>query len=285
MNNEPIDAEYTETKAVATVQPAALPPMLRDLSQPGALDRAVEQMEKLIEYKDRVMQLCVKRAKPGDICNLNDKPHFTEQFCEQVMSRLGGGTIQILEKSWEDHGDGHWGYCVTCRVTIDGLGTSDGIGMATTRDQFLGSVQAKVYDRDQRRKVAKTDAAGNPVLTREIDEVSRHNILQHARTRAVGKALRNILGLNSYTWEELEAWGFAREASTAVAYDGKGATKSTASGSKARLMDFINRKAFTWPQVSATQKELGLDGKAMELSEGDMAKLVDALAEKEAAKS
>jgi hypothetical protein len=156
--------------------------------------------------------------------------------------------------------------------------------MATTRDQFLGSVPKTEWSDRERRKVAKLDRDGNPVLTRELDEVSRHNLLQHARTRAVGSALRKMLGLNNLTWEDLAQWGHNPDASASVSY-GKGEDGGEAPTGdaklKAKLFDLVKRKATDWKQIGALQKELGLGaGKALELADADLARLIEEIEKK-----
>ena len=269
--------KQTETpeKDVIVHSQANLPAMTLDLTAEGALEQAVLRMEKLVEYKDQVVKLCVRRAKPCDIIGMgygkDEKPYFTESFCELLMSRIGGGEIEILNKELEEFDDGNFGYTVHVKVTIHGLGTSDGIGMATSTDQFLGSVQKK-----DKSKNPMTDRAGNPVLTRKIDEVSRHNLLQHARTRAVGKALRNLLGLNSYSWADLRAMGLNQNASASVNYGNQ--SNGAPDELTEKLRGFVKNKIFNWTQITEVQKDLNInDCRALELPAEDMKKLVTEL--------
>lgn len=272
-NSEPIEADFTE-RSVAVVQSAALPAMALDLSQPGALQKALDRADAMVDFKDQMIARCVKRAKPLDIVSLGGKPYFTEAFCEQLMARIGGGTIQILSKEWEPLDDGHFSCTVVVRVDMPGLGGSDGLGMATSKDSFLGETRS-----------------------RTIDQVSRHNLLQHARTRAVGSALRKLLGLSSFSWDELKAWGFDQAKSSAVEYKKGGSSKpapkssgASSSGSgeatgktKGRIVDFVNRKIFNFDQIGDVQKEIGLsDCRAMDLDEESMNKLADELVKREA---
>ncbi|MCK4302810.1 MAG: hypothetical protein KAY24_01075 [Candidatus Eisenbacteria sp.] len=278
-----IDAEYSETKAVAVIERPSTLPMARDLTAPGAIEHALQQTGAMIEYKDRVIELCVKKARPSDIIGMGKgrdaAPYFAEAFCEQLLARIGGGEIRILSKDYEDHGEGHYGYTVTVRIDIPGLGATEGLGMATTRDQFLGCVPAKKWNDKTRKKEPVYDSAGQPVMTRQADEVSRHNLLQHARTRAVGSALRKMLGLSGYTWDDLEAMGFSREGSSNVAYDKKQKPKSDAPAALvAQLRSFDKNKIFSWNQIGKIASEIGLpDSRALDLSKDDMQKLVNEL--------
>lgn len=284
-DDEAIDVGY-KTSAVAVIErPNTLPTL--DLTAPGAIEAAVAKMEAMLEFKERILMVCIKRAKPTDIMGMghgrDEMPYFSEAFCEQIASRLSDhAEIRLVSKELEHYDDGHYGYLAHYRIHIPGLGTTDGIGLATTKDQFLGVKTAKVWNNQTRKKEAKLDSAGNPI-TQAPSEVSRHNLLQHARTRAVGSALRKLLGLTSLTWEDLESMGFSREGSTRVAYDGKKAAASDAPPALvAKLKGFVTSKTFTWPQVSSISQELSLKGRALQMNKEDMTKLVAELTKRAA---
>jgi hypothetical protein len=250
-----------------------------DLTRPGAIDGELARMAAMLEFKQKALALLVKRAKPTDITSQKgdkgqDHPWFSEAFLEQAAALMGGYTMQITSKDFEQYDGGHFGYCVQVRVELRGIGVSDGIGLATSRDQFLGSVEKKVWSDEERKKVPLLDDNDQPVLTREVSEVSRHNLLQHARSRAVGKALRNILGIAGMTWAELETMGYHKDGSATVDY----AKNTRGSTPKSRVAGHVSSKKFTWADVGTLQKSLGLGtGKALDLDDAGLTKLADAL--------
>ena len=236
----------------------SIAPTTMDMATPGAVEHRLKCITAMMDLKDKVLELCIRKAKPTDIMTLGGKPYFTESFCEQILSRLGNGSVQIINKEYDKQEDGHYSYCVTVRVAVSGLGVADGIGMATSNDNFLGVNNG-----------------------RALDQVSRHNLLQHARTRAVGKALRGLFGLEKYTWEELAKLGFTKSSSPKVDYKKKAPSKSNATAAtKKALYAFV--KDGDWSAINQAQDDLGIKGKAVELSEADMKKVVTHLEEAQA---
>jgi hypothetical protein len=284
MSNEPIITESQLIQRAEMEKSVVAPPAFEiDLSSPEAIQRHVQQMSGMMEYKAEVIKIGVKRAKPEDIRSMAKKPYFTEAFCEQLFAMLGGGTVQLLKNDLTQEEDGNFSYCVIVRISHPILGSIDALGSASSRDQFLGSVQKKVWDDKLGKKVPLFDKDQNPVMTRTLDEVSEHNLQQHARTRAVGSGIRKLLGLMNYTWEELEDMGKNRNDSDETGFDGNDGKPSDETPAdpklKAHLTDLVlNKKLFTWKEVGDYQKDLGLSkGKARELANDEMAKLVEAL--------
>jgi hypothetical protein len=254
MSNEVKTVDSTDIVVMGSIAPQAV-----DMGSPGAVEYRLRCIEAMMDLKDKVLDLCIRKAKPADITDLGGKPYFTESFCEQILSRLGNGSVQILSKEFDQQEDGHYGYTVQVRVEVSGLGTADGIGMATSNDSFLGVNNS-----------------------RALDKVSRHNLLQHARTRAVGKALRGLFGLEKFTWNELSEMGFVRNDSAKVDYKKKAPAKDggATAATKKILYSFINDG--DWSDINKAQQDLGIKGKSVELSEDDMKRLIAELESRKA---
>ena len=283
MNNEPIITEaQLLQRADMEKSMVATPHFDIDLLSEEAIDLHIKKVEGMMTLKSRIIETAVKQAKPSDIRGMgkgsDEKPHFCAAFCEQIFAMLGGGKTELLNADLRQEEDGNFSYCVLMRISHPVLGSIDCIGQASSRDQFLGSVPKKVWDDKLGKKVPVVDGKGDIVMTRTLDEVSEHNLQQHARTRAVGSGIRKILGIGNCTWAQLEAMGFDRNESSRTTFDKKPSTSQKLQKLRSKLHDYVNKGTFTWAQIQRNQKDLGLgEGRAIDLAEDETEKLIRAL--------
>ena len=244
---------------------------LTDLSTDAAMDAAVKHFENALKFKDRALALAVRTARAGAIVDMAGKPYFSESECERILSLLGGGSVQILSVTREDGADGNYGIQVMARVAHPTLGTFDGLGFASTSDQFLGTAHGK----------------------RDVEDVSSHNLRQHAFTRAKGSAIRKMLSLTSMTWQELAAMGFERGKGGTVNYkkdETKAADKTTKAPARKpapkppevpadvlalrkTIEDAVSSDSVSMQEIAELKKEFGFGEDERVMESVDVAKL------------
>lgn len=186
-----IDAEYQTTTLPAVTQSQSLsvpaPPqapmsIFGDITTPEGFQRAIQAVENGMKLRRHITQLAVATGQAESWIDMDGSPYCTEAECERILAMIGA-SVTLLRKTLEPEDDGNYGVEVEVRLEHPLLGAWTGIGYAHTADPFLGTNSGR-----SRRK---------------LDEVSRHNIQQHAYTRAKGDLTRKLMGLSGYTWETL----------------------------------------------------------------------------------
>lgn len=261
----PIQEEDREPSAVELMQPPQAV-VLTDVSTPAKLALALEQTRNLMEYKAEVLKLAISQARPQDVEN-HDGPYFRAYFCRRMLGMLGAGQTQVLSPPKRvDEPDGHFSYWCIVGVTHPAFGTFTGYGSAHSMDKFLGT-NADAW---------KEKANGRG---RRLEEVSRHNIAQHAITRAEGSALRKMLGLSGLTWDDLKGLGFNPGGARQVDYNaGQRREGRRATGLAAKLWAGMKAKAIEIPGVAKfAEEELGYTGKLKEAPDEVLAQLISAM--------
>jgi len=179
---------------------------------------------------------------------MGPNPYITEALCETIFQMIGGGTITAKRPVVEADGEGI-GAEVEVTVTHPLFGAVDAIGYYHESE----------IDDDARSAISS----------------KKYIVRQRARTRAIGSALRKLLGLAQITWDELKAYGFNQDSAAGADFKAKG---SGGSPLKSRITAHIQAKHVTWGDISTLQKSLGLGtGKALDLDDASLTKLADAL--------
>lgn len=191
---EIIEGDFAQTQtlpAAVNHQPPAAPvSIFGDLTTTEGLQRAIAAVENGMKLKRHVTQLAIASGPAESWIDMDGSPYCTEAECERILAMIGA-SVTLLRKTLEPEEDGNYGVEVEVRLEHPLLGSWTGIGYAHTADAFLGTNSGK-----SRRK---------------LDDVSRHNIQQHAYTRAKGNLTRKLMGLSGYTWETLyQQFGFER---------------------------------------------------------------------------
>lgn len=183
-----------------------------DISTPKGLLQAVSYVKNAMAFKAQVLELAVRTATSKDIQDFQGKPWFSEESLEGILAMLGA-EVRFLSGVREDdpNGSGHWGFQALAEISHPMLGKFNGLGYAHTTDAFLGTN----YD-SKERALERGDRSPKGRL---LEEVSPHNMRQHAFTRAKGKAARNMLACGKMTWDQLEKWGFKRGEGGTVSFD------------------------------------------------------------------
>ena len=219
---ETYDAEFTESgpEAAVMVRPASAPaPAMTgafaalaavDLSTEDGLQTALTIAGNALRLQEAILNMVVKMTTEDDWDNLGGKPALSEAACERMLSAIGA-EVKILSETWEWDGEvydpaakqfrpdrkGHFGVRIHIQIRNPLFGTRDGIGMAHSSDQFLGTKG------DEKAKAIAEGADPEKVKGRLIEDVSRHNIYQHAFTRAKGNATRKAFGASGRSWDVL----------------------------------------------------------------------------------
>lgn len=174
--------------------------MIQPLGSP-ALALTREDMEKAMETARRIRQLKIdalsmalqNEAREDAVTKLkrgNGGPYFSEWFLHDLWAITGGGRLSCIQPPTRHALEGgHYYYACAWRAEHRWFGSVDGFGIASTRDPFLGENE-------------KEDDEGK-VTGRSLEDVSPHNLAQHASTRAKRNALEELLGTQGWNWELL----------------------------------------------------------------------------------
>lgn len=239
-----------EPETVALVQqpaPGMFSPMA--LASQSGLDAATKAIENAIEFKKRAIRAALKGAPPRSVVRMGPNPYITEALCETIFQMIGGGTITAKRPV----------------VEADSEGIGAEVEVAVTHPLF-GSVDAVGYYHE-----SEIDDDARSAITSK-----KYIVRQRARTRAIGSALRKLLGLAQVTWDELKAYGFDQGSAAGADFKGKG--NSGGSPLKARITAHVQAKHVTWGDITALMGSLGLGkGKALDLDDAGLTKLADAL--------
>ena len=252
INGEIVVSE-SSTRPIAVVEAPRNPVAEFDFHSDAGLDRAVEFTKRAIEYVNRVLRAALSTARSGSIIDQDGKPYFTKNECARLLRMLGGATTELVSSRIvrDEDGSGHWGNEVVARVSHPVLGSAEGMGFAHTTDKFLGTNYG--------------------TSRRTLDRVSRHNLRQHAFTRAKGAAIRELLDLSGRTWAELESLGLERGKGASVKYDkgtgGKG--KNTRAAKKddlgAELSALTKSGVTSWSELGSIAAKIGYtDGRLLD---------------------
>jgi len=195
-----IDAEYqttvtlpavTTTQSLPTPQPPQAPmSIFGDITTPEGFQRAIQAVENGMKLKRHITQLAVATGQAESWIDMDGQPYCTEAECERILAMIGA-SVSITRKEIEREDDGNYGVEVEVLLQHPLMGSWIGLGYAHTTDPFLGT--------------------NNGTSRRKLDQVSRHNLQQHAYTRAKGNLVRKLMGLTGYSWETLyQQFGFKR---------------------------------------------------------------------------
>lgn len=240
-NDEP------ETVAlVAQPAPGMFSPMA--LASQSGLDAATKAIENAIEFKHRAIRAALKGAAPRSVVRMGPNPYITEALCETIFQMIGGGTITAKRPVVE--------------ADAEGIGAEVEV---TVTHPLFGSVDAVGYYHE-----SEIDDDARSAITSK-----KYIVRQRARTRAIGSALRKLLGLAQITWDELKAYGFEQGTAAGADFKAKG---NGCSPLKARITAHVQAKHVTWADITTLMKSLGLGtGKALDLDDAGLTKLADAL--------
>lgn len=244
--SEIIEGDFAESTAVTVrdAPPVALTGIAAgfhgiDLSRPEGLEKALTLARSALTLQTEVLKMVVQLTTESDWDELGGKPALSAAACERTLSALGA-RVEIVDEVWEwdehvwdpdaqqlvPNKKGDFGCKMRVRIEHPILGIRDGVGLAHSTDQFLGTkggAKAKAIE----------EGASPDIKGRLVSEVSRHNIYQHAYTRAKAAATRKAIGASGRTWDSLRtSYGLAQGTGNRVDYGSKGepAARKTESG-------------------------------------------------------
>lgn len=190
---EIIEADFQAETLPAVHQPQALTASMTifgDITSPEGLARAIATVENGMKLKRHITQLAIATGPAESWIDMEGTPYCTEAECERILAMIGA-SVTITRKDLEREEDGNYGVEVEVLLQHPLMGAWTGLGYAHTTDPFLGTNHGK--------------------SRKTLDQVSRHNLQQHAYTRAKGNLVRKLMGLTGYTWETLyQRFGFER---------------------------------------------------------------------------
>jgi hypothetical protein len=244
------DQDEPETVAlVAQPAPGMFSPMA--IATQSGLDAATKAIENAIEFKARAIKAALTGCPPKSIVKMGPNPFITEALLVTIFTRIGGGTIQAKPTKVERD--------------EDGLGAE--VELTITHPLF-GSVDAIGYFHESEID----DGAHSSIAAR------KYIIRQRAKTRAIGNALRQMLGLAQPTWEWLAQFNIKPDDCAGADFKGKGGKGKGGNPLKSRVMAHIEAKHVTWGDITTLMGSLGLGkGKALDLDDAGLTKLADAL--------
>lgn len=128
--------------------------------------------------------------------NLGDKPYLNDGGASKVGQAFGVSTRFLQYPEREDYDDGHFDY--TCMVEVEFRGTKvEEGGTGSSRDPFFSK------------------AKGQDIPPAEID---RNDVKKKSITNATGRAIKRILALKNFTWDELKQAGIDKDKVSKVEY-------------------------------------------------------------------
>lgn len=201
-------AQAPKETAVAKTDPNAL---VATSEEP--LARSIAQV--LAIAKDRYKMMVTLRAEG---LKMTQPKHWTVQgpvpwlnsLGTDHMARLFGISGRVTNREKQvckgEDGSDYYIWHVTVSVSLPGQPDAfEGVGAATSRDKFLGTLEEV-----EGRRSARTMADVEP------------NVIKKATTDAHRTAIHHLLGLRQLTWPDLESAGIKKSDVQAVNYRGKG---------------------------------------------------------------
>jgi len=207
MSTEQGSNDKREEQEVAPVTEGAVTTTEDDRPLPASLQSMIDVAKTRYRTILKLKEFAIQHTKAYMWTIQGGNPWLNSQGTDH-MERLFGISSKVVdkEKLWETDEAGER-YFIWVFVVEVGLPNSpdkcDGVGSATSRDKFLGELEAT-----ERRK-GRTLADVEP------------NVLKKAWTDAKRTAIQRLLGLRGLSWNDLAAAGIKRKDVNEVTYGGK----------------------------------------------------------------
>lgn len=198
---------------VATEEESSLPLALRDDSILTAVIKAEARITAFVKIK----QLSLKATTCHDWVNLGGKPYLQDTGTEKIAG-LFSPTVSKPLIHRENFPDGHYMY--TCDGEAFWGGKSIPVmGSRSSRDKFFVEYD---YVKDEKGNRKRVDLSTEELLKR----IDPGDVRKSALTNYRNNAIKDVLGLEGITWEDLEAAGIKKSDVVGVEYSNQEMSES-----------------------------------------------------------
>lgn len=167
----------------------------------------IEKREALFR---RVLATALSATTQSDWTNQGTKPYLQASGALKIARRFAINIYDtvITREELEDERGKYYMYTVTGKASFPGLREYvESLGTCSSRDKFFGMKDGKL---------------------KALQDVDMGNIKKKAHTNFQGNAVKDLLGLDNMTWEQLAGFGLNPGGSAKVNFD-KGASKAETS--------------------------------------------------------
>jgi hypothetical protein len=184
MNGKVTGGEPVEEKLVS--------PEMSLINVPSAglsIEREIAEIEKNVEFFNRVKIVALKLTKPTDWVDQGGSMYLMDRGAENIAIAFGVDISDVgVKMEWaEDPKGRYYSYVATGKAYSKKLGRYvEDIGVCSQRDRFFGMVGGKL---------------------KEIEDVDAANIRRKAVTNLYSRLIKRVIGLSGVTADDLKAAG------------------------------------------------------------------------------
>lgn len=189
---------------------------------PAQRDTSVKEVEQLEAFAavaerrtiamDKIIKFALKRTHPQDWVDMGGKPYMQESGSMRIANSFGISSDKPEGPLFEFDVDGHYTVMFKNSYTLTFAGTTNkmgSVGIRSSRDEFF---------------CARWE--GDTKILLPASEVDRQSVIQAALANCNVNAVKDLLGLNNLTWDQVELHtGFKRESCGKVSFGGGGRGK------------------------------------------------------------
>ncbi|MGH7207834.1 MAG: hypothetical protein ACREIL_00465, partial [Nitrospiraceae bacterium] len=162
---------------------------------------------------DKIIHYALKRTHPQDWIDMSGKPYLQESGALRIANHFGISGGKPEGPMFEFESDGHYTVMFKNTYTLSFAGITNqmgSVGIRSSQDPFF----TRRYEGDKQYDL---DAA----------DVDRQSVIQSALANCNANGVKDLLGLNNLTWDQVELFtGFKREHCGVVPFKGAGRGKS-----------------------------------------------------------
>jgi hypothetical protein len=223
---------------------------------PATRDTSVQEVEKLEAFAavaqrravamDTIIKHALKRTHPQDWVDMGNKPYLQESGAMRISNSFGISSGKPEGPLFEFDVDGHYTVMFKNTYTLNFAGMSNSmgsVGIRSSRDVFFTSR----YEGDEKIELPAS-------------EVDRQTVIQSALANCNVNGIKDLLGLNNLSWDQVELFtGFKREQCGKAPFGGGGRGKGAESD--VMLIPFREHKGkpITDPSVPVGDLEKYID--------------------------
>lgn len=169
-----------------------------------SIEREIAEIEKNVEFFNRVKIVALKLTKPTDWVDQGGSMYLMDRGAENIAIAFGVDISDVgVKMEWaEDPKGRYYSYVATGKAYSKKLGRYvEDIGVCSQRDRFFGMVGGKL---------------------KEIEDVDAANIRRKAVTNLYSRLIKRVIGLSGVTPDDLEAAGIDPAKIGKIEYRGGG---------------------------------------------------------------
>lgn len=190
--------------SITAAEESSLPLALRDDSVLTAVIKAEARITAFVKIK----QLSLKATTSHDWVSLGGRPYLQDTGTEKIAG-LFSPTVSKPNITRENFPDGHYMYICDGEAYWGGKSIPV-MGSRSSRDKFF--VQYDYTEKEGKR--VRVELSTEELLMR----IDPGDVRKSALTNYRNNAIKDVLGLEGITWEDLKAVGITKDAVTAVEY-------------------------------------------------------------------